>query len=1700
MLAAYVVNSAADNTTAGDGFTTLREAIALANSNPGADTITFLSSTNSTEFDLSLGQMVISDAVTITGNGSIYTVIDAQQNSRIFDITEAAGDVTLSSLTLKNGRTTGNNVPYSEDRTFSGGAIRSATFGALTVSQSTLTGNSTTGEFAEGGAIYSIFGKVTVSHSILTENFTTGRFSDGGAIFAYNEGLSVNQSTLSGNFTTGEHAGGGAIQSVWSVSVNQSTLSGNSTTGDNASGGAISSSSVTVSRSTLDGNSTAGFRAGGGAISATELTVSQSTLSLNSTAGSQATGGAIIAHSDMALHQSTLSGNYTTGSDAPGGAIFCRNQLMVSQSTITGNHSDLSSAGGIFSSSLSTSPITIQNSILAGNLDVGGYYRDLQKSSSSLPIVSHSLIGNNNGTGLTATVGSTPDANGNFIGSAGSSINPQLGPLQNNGGPTFTHAPLSGSLALNRGNNTLIPSDTLDLDGDANTTEQVPFDQRGWRFARIFGGTVDMGAYESQALNLVVDTNVDENDGNYAPGDLSLREAIGLANLNPGPDTITFGNGSASGGTDFTDNAADTITLSLGEMSITGSVSITGLSPSQTIIDANFASRIFSITSTAGDVTLSRLRLSNGRTTGDNSGVADYTYRGGAIKSLSSGTLAINQSILSGNSTTGVLSRGGAIFSTNTKLMLSQSTLSGNFTTGYEAAGGAIYSFHGTLTVSQSTITGNSTAGWAAQGGAISAATTSFTVSQSTFHGNSTTGDESQGGAIRAASAGGTVTVNQSTFSGNSTAGNRGYGGAMSVTGTSITVSQSTLTGNQASRSQGGGIMIGSTGVTIRNSIIAGNTDNGTAPDIRKYADLPPAVSHSLIGDNTGSGLTEAQAADGNGNFIGSSTGGGIINPLIGSLANNGGPTRTHALLPGSLALNRGNNTLIPVDTLDIDGDSNTTEVVPFDQRGVGFARIGGGTVDMGALETQPPVVALANTVVSLAENTSTSSRIRVADIVITHDGLGTNTLTLTGADAEAFEIVGNQLFLKSGVALNFEAKSAYQVTVNVDDVRFPANPDSSQAFTLSITNVAEAPVVTGPLTFSFEEFSPRWTLIGKLNASDPEGDALSYSIIAGNFDNTLFIGDGSAPADGGRLWVYQQDLTGLRHRGMFKLKVLVTDNSTQGLFTDVDVKVFIQPSANGTTRLTPSVDGSVRDAGGNGFDSGDTVNSTGTSLLIQGGATPSRGVMEFDLRSLPTNRALKSAWLFFSTSALVGGTTVNVPIDIYGYSGDGAVSAADASLGTKIGSRPISNADGSNQLKIHSAPLDASYLRTLVGTSQLGLVFRNDATSDGVEINSSESSVASDLKPYLVLQFGDLQGDLIVRDIGPSGTGNQFLALRSNGSSFTVNTADIFAAGSWERFLTGDFNGDGRTDIAGRLNTDGTWWISLANSSGVHQAATQWGTWSPSATWNDILVADFDGDGRSDIAGRTASGDWWVSRSTGTALSAKLWGNWSSANTWTNVSTGDFNRDGRIDIAGRNNLGEWFVSRSTGTTPVDAAFATARWGLWSTATNWSDVQIGDFNGDGRTDIAGRSSIGQWWINRSTGTTFGAAIYYGLWSTNTTWSDVRVADFNGDGRDDILGRTTIGQWWVAETAVTASFNMKFLGQRTGPQSQWGEMIVGDFNRDGRADIATRNSLTNSVWVSLWTITGNTPSFVTTNWASLPTVGSPQWRLLRSGRL
>lgn len=123
------------------------------------------------------------------------------------------------------------------------------------------------------------------------------------------------------------------------------------------------------------------------------------------------------------------------------------------------------------------------------------------------------------------------------------------------------------------------------------------------------------------------------------------------------------------------------------------------------------------------------------------------------------------------------------------------------------------------------------------------------------------------------------------------------------------------------------------------------------------------------------------------------------------------------------------------------------------------------GTITVNAVNDAPTAIAFQNTTLSLAEDTNTASRIKVADIAITDDGLGTNTLSLTGNDAAAFEIDGSALFLKAGTALDFESKSSYAINVNVDDTTVGATPDATQVFNLSITDVAEAAPPSNPST-----------------------------------------------------------------------------------------------------------------------------------------------------------------------------------------------------------------------------------------------------------------------------------------------------------------------------------------------------------------------------------------------------------------------------------------------------------------------------------------------------------------------------------------------------------------------------------------------------------------------------------------------------------
>ena len=285
-------------------------------------------------------------------------------------------------------------------------------------------------------------------------------------------------------------------------------------------------------------------------------------------------------------------------------------------------------------------------------------------------------------------------------------------------------------------------------------------------------------------------------------------------------------------------------------------------------------------------------------------------------------------------------------------------------------------------------------------------------------------------------------------------------------------------------------------------------------------------------------------------------------------------------------------------------------------------------------------------------------------------------------------------------------------------------------------------------------------------------------------------------------------------------------------------------------------------------------------------------------------------------------------------------------------------------------------------------------------------------------------------------------------------------AAANWIDIQVGDFNGDGREDVAGRVAATGEWWVALTNADGS-VTNKLWGRWSPTAHWVDVQAADVNGDGRLDLVGRVAAtGEWWVALSGPNGSTNKFWGRWSPSAQWVDVQAADVNGDGRADLVGRvANTGEWWAAVST------ANGSTNRlWGRWSPAINWADVRVGDFDGDGRDDIAGRSpASGEWWVAFS-GANSSTNALFARWSPSTTWVDVRVGDLTGDGRADLIARSAgNGQWVAAVSLGRTSQNRQWGKWSTG--AVWTDVLLGDFNGDGQAELIGRQASRGEWWLS-----------------------------------
>ncbi|MDB5385021.1 MAG: hlyA 4 [Planctomycetaceae bacterium] len=633
-------------------------------------------------------------------------------------------------------------------------------------------------------------------------------------------------------------------------------------------------------------------------------------------------------------------------------------------------------------------------------------------------------------------------------------------------------------------------------------------------------------------------------DDSTSASTMSLREAINAANASPGADTIRFD--SALSGQSFL--------LTQGALTITDPLTIVGLGATNTVINAQQKSRVFALTSSAGDVTLDSLTVKSGRTDADG-------QMGAGIFSESNGTLTVENSSVNANATFGNWSQGGGIYNSNGAVVVINSTISGNTTNGNYAPGAGVATTNGDITLVNTTISNNITAGANSSGGGVATFCGDVTLTNTTVTQNATLGPFSSGGGL--------------------------FSGALSTQHTSA--------------------------VTINNSIVAQNVSyHSTYMDISKNTGVTTmAINSSLIGVGDGTGFAEAPlgAPDLNGNLIG--TFANKVDPKLGPLAYNGGTTKTHALLPNSPAIDMGNNglalnpafTVLTADqkgqirafdttvdmgsyeletvpsaptvsfstaaqnvgegagvitvTVNLSNSSSHAITIPFTFSGTATnlvdyscstsslvipAGATSGTISLMILDDSAvqsneslviklgtPVNATLGsistetlTIVDSSQGAPTSLNLSAQNVTENVANAVVGTLTSTdptlnntesysiqsGGQGSLFTIVGNQLKV-GATGLNYESLTGGVALVNVR-VTNSIGAFLDKQFAITVKDVNEAPSMATGQAFSAPLKASFGTVVGNVVASDPDLTApfnkLTYSIVGGNTNQAFTI------------------------------------------------------------------------------------------------------------------------------------------------------------------------------------------------------------------------------------------------------------------------------------------------------------------------------------------------------------------------------------------------------------------------------------------------------------------------------------------------------------------------------------------------------------------------------------------------------------------
>jgi ELWxxDGT repeat protein len=249
--------------------------------------------------------------------------------------------------------------------------------------------------------------------------------------------------------------------------------------------------------------------------------------------------------------------------------------------------------------------------------------------------------------------------------------------------------------------------------------------------------------------------------------------------------------------------------------------------------------------------------------------------------------------------------------------------------------------------------------------------------------------------------------------------------------------------------------------------------------------------------------------------------------------------------------------------------------------------------------------------------------------------------------------------------------------------------------------------------------------------------------------------------------------------------------------------------------------------------------------------------------------------------------------------------------------------------------------------------------------------------------------------------------------------TSTPFLDSNWTVGGTGDFNGDGQSDVLWR-NTNGAVVVwTMDGSTVISSSLTSTPTLDNS--WKTAGIGDFNGDGKSDILWRNTSGAvavWTMDGST--VVSSSRTSTPTLDNSWKTAGTGDFNGDGQSDILWRNDDGTIALWQMSGNTVINSSLTSTPF----LDPSWKINGTGDFNGDGKSDILWRNSntgaIDIWQMN---GAQVVDSSLTSIPSLDSSWTFNGIGDFNGDGKSDILWRkdsVSMFVWQMNGASVVSS--------------------------------------------------------------------------------